>query len=75
MDGKNVVIDLDQFGGVAGLLDGVGDDEGDGVADVADGALGQHRMRRRGLRWPSRFSTSAAQGSVPRPSAFRSAAV
>ena len=47
--GQNIVVDLDRLGGVAGLLDGVGDDEGDGIADVAHGAVGQHRMRRRGL--------------------------
>ena len=47
--GENIVIDLDRLGRVPRLLNGVSDDEGDGVADVAYGALGQNRMWRRGL--------------------------
>ena len=48
--GQDVVIDLDRLGRVARLLDGLGDDEGDRVADMPHRAVGQHRMRRRGLR-------------------------
>jgi hypothetical protein len=46
-DGRQrVVVDHDQFGGVAGLRERVGDDEGDAVADEADHVLRQRRMRR-----------------------------
>ena len=47
---QDIVIDLDRFGGIAGLLDAVGNDEGDRVTDMTHHAIGQHRMRRRSLR-------------------------
>ena len=39
-----LVVDLDQLGRVARLMIGLRDHAGDGVADVADLALGEHRM-------------------------------
>ncbi len=39
-------VDVDRLDRVAGLVDGVGDHEGDGVADVADLILGQDRIGR-----------------------------
>ena len=44
--GQDVVFDRDRLGGVAGELGALGDDEGDRIADMADHAVGQHRMRR-----------------------------
>ena len=41
-----LVVDLDQLGGVLGLLERLGDDQGHGVADVPDAALRQHRPGR-----------------------------
>ncbi len=45
--GQRLPIDRDRLGGVLGLLDGIGDDEGDGVADMADHVARQHRIGRR----------------------------
>ena len=44
---QRIVIDIDQFGGVARLLQAVGDDIGDGVADKTHGAARQDRPGRR----------------------------
>ncbi len=44
--GQHVEVDLDRLGGVARGLQRVGNDEGDRIADMAHGAVGQHRMRR-----------------------------
>ena len=44
------VVDLDQLRGILGLLQGLGDDQGDRIADVTDAALCQHRTRRVGAR-------------------------
>ena len=41
--GEDVVVDHDRLGGVAAGFDGLGDDEGDGDADMAHEALGQRR--------------------------------
>src|SRR3546814_4262084 len=41
--GQILIVDHDQFGGVARLLVGFGDDEGDGIADEAD-ALGLEHL-------------------------------
>ena len=50
-DGGQVrVVDVDQFGGVLGLLLGFGDHDGDRVADMAHLADRDHRMRRFGHR-------------------------
>ena len=43
---QHFVVDVDQFGGVLGLVGRFGDDQRDAVADVADLALRQYRMRR-----------------------------
>ena len=42
--------DLDRLDRVARMIDGVGDHEGDGVADMAHLALGEDRIRRAGER-------------------------
>ncbi len=39
-------VELHQLGGVAGLIEGLGDDEDDRVADVAHPPAGEHRTRR-----------------------------
>jgi hypothetical protein len=39
--GERLVIDRDQLGRVLRLVRGFGDDEGDGVADIADAILRQ----------------------------------
>ena len=44
--GKLAVIDEDQLAGVARGIQRFGDDEGDGIADMADAALGEGRARR-----------------------------
>ena len=44
--GQGVVIDLDQLGRVPGRLQGLGDDEGDRLADEMDRPVGQGRARR-----------------------------
>ncbi len=44
--GKLLVVDLDQLGGVARLVTGLGDDDGDRVADMAHAPQGQRRVRR-----------------------------
>ena len=48
--GKRIVVDLDEVGGVLGLGQGLGDHEGDGIADIAHALLreaavgrGEHR--------------------------------
>ena len=41
---QRLVVDLDQFGGVAGLRQGLGDDKGDPVADVADAVADEQRL-------------------------------
>ena len=43
---EGLVVDLDELGRVPGLLAGLGDDDGDGIADVAHLADRQRRMRR-----------------------------
>ena len=44
-DGRQLrIVDGDQFGGVAGLREGLGDDGDDGIADVPRLAFGQDRM-------------------------------
>ena len=43
--GQHVVVDHDRLGAVAGGLRRLGDDEGDGVADIADAVLGQRAAR------------------------------
>ena len=43
-------VDLDRLERVAGLVDGVGHHEGDGIADVADFIPGEDRVRRSGER-------------------------
>ena len=45
--GQRLPVDRNRLGGVLCLLDGVGDDEGDGIADVADHVARQHRIGRR----------------------------
>ena len=44
--GQLLDLELDRLGGVAGLGQRLGDDGGDGVADVADLALGEDRVLR-----------------------------
>jgi hypothetical protein len=44
--GQRLPIDRYRLGGVFSLLDGVGDDECDGIADVADHVARQHRIGR-----------------------------
>ena len=44
--GERVDLELDRLGGVAGLGQRLGDDGGDGVADVADLVLGEDRVLR-----------------------------
>ena len=44
--GQRRVIDRDLFGGVERLRAGLGDDQRDRLADIADLALGQQRLRR-----------------------------
>ena len=44
--GRSVVVDVEQLGGVLGLLAGFGDHHRDRVADVAHLADGEHRVRR-----------------------------
>ena len=39
------VVDLDQLGGVLGLLEGLGHHQRHRIADMAHAALGQHRPR------------------------------
>ena len=41
---QRLVVDLDQFRGVAGLRQRLGDDEGDAVADVADAVVDDERL-------------------------------
>ena len=41
---QRLVVDLDQLGGVAGLRQRLGDDEGDAVADVADAVGDEQRL-------------------------------
>ena len=45
--GQRFVLDLDQFQRVLRLRRGLGNDEGDAVADPTDKAVGQHRVARR----------------------------
>jgi hypothetical protein len=40
-----LVIDLNQFGGVPGLVEGLGDDKGDRIADIAHNFLREDRLR------------------------------
>ena len=44
--GQRVVFDLDRLGGVLGLLQRFGDDEGDGIAEIAHPVAGEKRLRR-----------------------------
>ena len=44
--GQRLVIDLDQLGGVERLVQRLGDDEGDVVADPAHAVLHQRRIAR-----------------------------
>ena len=43
--GQRLVVDLDQLGRVLGLVQRVGDDEGDRVADIAHALLRKQRLR------------------------------
>ena len=43
---EGLVVDLDQFGGVLALVVALGDDGGEGLADVADDVAGQQRAGR-----------------------------
>ena len=47
--GFHVVVDHDGLGGIAPGLDAVGDDESNGIADMAHGAVGQNGVGRAGL--------------------------
>ena len=40
---EHVVVDLDQLGGVTGLLQGISNDKGDGFAHMTDLLLGEQR--------------------------------
>jgi hypothetical protein len=60
--GQRLPIDRDRLGGVLRLLDGVGDDEGDGVADVTNHVKREHRIKR-GVDLDA--SGMATQGSGP----------
>ncbi len=44
--GQHLVVDLDRFGRVLRLLQRLGDDEGDGIADIAHPLAGEERLRR-----------------------------
>ncbi len=68
--GQRLVVDLDQFGGFAGDIGIVGNDERHRIADMAYAPLGQRRPGRHDQGF-----TAAMQGRCPRPSAARSAAV
>ena len=45
-DGQRIVVDLDRLGRQLRLLERVGDDEGDRVADMAHGVEAEERMLR-----------------------------
>jgi hypothetical protein len=44
--GQHLVIDFDRFSRVLRLLERLGDDEGDGIADIAHALAGKERLRR-----------------------------
>jgi hypothetical protein len=44
--GQRFVFDLDRLGGIFGLLQRLGDDESDGIAEIAHPIAGQERLRR-----------------------------
>ena len=51
---QRLVVDLDQLGGVARLRQGLGDDKGDPVADVADAVADDAAAGRCGGPWARR---------------------
>ena len=64
---QRLVLDLDQFGGIERLRHGLGDDEGDAIADPAHAVLGQDRIARLEHR-RAVAPLEAAMASAGRPS-------
>ena len=48
--GQRFIVDDDPFGGIERLVAGFRDDQGDGFAGIADGILGQQRLRQEAER-------------------------
>ena len=74
--GQRLVVDLDQLGGVRRLCIGLGDHEGDVVADPAHAVLRQRRdSGDRYIGLPSRRFWPPGTGRSPHPERFQSAPV
>ena len=63
---QRLPFDGEGFGRVPGRVHGLGDDEGDGVADMAHEAAREHGIGRGRHRVPPVFLTVPRQGKVPR---------
>ena len=63
-DGRqHVDLDHDELGGVLRDVARLGDDEGHGLADEPDVALGEHPVHRGAARWP--FEVDPALADAP----------
>ena len=58
-------LDLDGLDRIAGLIDGFGDHEGDGIADMAHHAIGQDRIGRAGERIDFQIEQAGQTAEIP----------